>query len=651
MPRAILKLFIPLLLFVSPLIPNGAGTIYAYKSTNKLGIDDECYELYKEARKNRTSPKCLEIYKKMLAKAKSKNDQKAVCQALSIPMLYYRYYGSEEDFFTFLNLINHKAQRYGLDYYYYWTIKEEVKYYIETGRSLKALNKVNSMLQSKDNSPYYNFSCYSIFADVYVARRDEVHARENYLKAIEVADQLPNKNDVAVVYLSLARITEVNDIKNRKRYLTEALKSSVNPTDSAAAMMGLAYLCSNIGNTKDFMRLYHQYSILLPKEGLAAVRYDKWYKSNEAYRLDFENKHDSANIMRQSILDPYMRYQAIADHYTSKKDYTAANMYLDSLVTYLRSSQSDQNIADVAELNTLYETERLKHEAEDMKDELFKFIFIISSVFFGTLTFILIAVLIRRRKTTKRLQHLTIQLQEARDQAVNASNMKDVFIQNMSHEIRTPLNAVSGFAQLLALPPEMFTDEERTEFGQHINNNTNLLMMLIDDILSISDVESGNYRMIFDKYRVNDIVNTAISTVKLRVRDGIELKFTSEVDDDFIITTDARRVQQVLVNYLTNAIKHTDAGHIHVSVSTKEVPGNITFSVADTGAGVPKDKAEQVFLRFEKLNAFKQGTGLGLNICRIIAEKLKGSCYLDTSYPESYPEVEHGARFVFTFPL
>lgn len=652
MLRTVLTIILFHLAFlVSPSLTAGAGGAYAINSTNKLGIDDECYKLYVEARKTRNSPQCLIYYKRMLAVAKSKNDQKAVCQALTIPMLYHRYHGSDKQFFAFMSIINHKAKRYGLEYYYYWTIREEIKYYIDTYQSFKALNILNEMINNDSKSPYHSFSCYAAFGDVYVARRDEIHARQNYLKALEDAEKLPNKNDVSVVYLSLARITEGNDTINRHNYLNKALETSINPTDSAAAMMGLAYLYSNINRKKEFTHYYKRYSRILPREGLAAVRYDKWYKSNEAYRMNIEEKIDSANIMRESIRDPYMRYQAQSDYYSSLGDFKTAKLFLDSLVTYLRSSQSEQNIADVAELNTLYETDRLRYEAEDIRQEMLNVIGIGSTMFFGIITLILAVVLVRRRKTTRRLTHLTVELQNARDQAINASKMKDVFIQNMSHEIRTPLNAVTGFAQLLALPAEFFSDEERTEFGQHIQNNTNLLTMLIDDILSISDVESGNYRMVFATYRVNEIVQTAISTVKLRIRDDIELRYISDVDDDYSIYTDARRVQQVLVNYLTNAIKHTDEGHIHVEVSLKEVPGNITFIVADTGAGVPKDKAETIFQRFEKLNAFKQGTGLGLNICRIISDKLEGSCYLDTAYPDSCPDVEHGARFVFTIPI
>jgi signal transduction histidine kinase len=120
---------------------------------------------------------------------------------------------------------------------------------------------------------------------------------------------------------------------------------------------------------------------------------------------------------------------------------------------------------------------------------------------------------------------------------------------------------------------------------------------------------------------------------------------TSEVDDSYTIKSDSKRVEQVIINYLTNAVKHTSEGEIHVHVSLKEKPGMVTFSVADTGEGVPADKAELIFKRFEKFNTFNGGTGLGLAICRTIASQLGGEAKLDTTYKQK------GARFIFTHPV
>lgn len=256
-----------------------------------------------------------------------------------------------------------------------------------------------------------------------------------------------------------------------------------------------------------------------------------------------------------------------------------------------------------------------------------------------------LTVALSRVRFTMHKQKLQMkELEHSRDDAIKESKAKDMFVQNMSHEVRTPLNAVVGFAQLLAMPPEFLTQEERDEYAQHIQHNSNMLTMLIDDILNISDIKSGNYSITLNDHPLNALCNTALASVKYRVRSDIELRYESKIPDDFTVHTDARRVQQILINYLTNAIKHTQAGSIVLSTSLEEHPGMVTFVVTDTGEGVPIDQAKNIFHRFTKLNDYVQGTGLGLNICLMLSEKLHGEVFLDTSYTG-------GARFVFCMPI
>ena len=172
-----------------------------------------------------------------------------------------------------------------------------------------------------------------------------------------------------------------------------------------------------------------------------------------------------------------------------------------------------------------------------------------------------------------------------------------------------------------------------------------MLSTLVDDILDISDMESGKYRLNFAQCNVNDTCRKAISTGKFRCPDSVNMYMTTDLPDDFSFRSDPKRVEQVIINYLTNAVKHTNEGEIHLHVTDKENSGMLTFSVADTGEGVPADKAELIFGRFEKLNTIKGGTGLGLAICRNIASQLGGEAKLDTAYGPK------GARFVFTHPL
>lgn len=238
------------------------------------------------------------------------------------------------------------------------------------------------------------------------------------------------------------------------------------------------------------------------------------------------------------------------------------------------------------------------------------------------------------------LEQINETLIKEKEKAERSERMKTQFVQNMSHEIRTPLNAIVGFSQLLGLPDGCNTEEEKQQFSYYVQNNSEMLMMLIDDILDLADVENNNFKVYLSEYSCNEIMDHAFKNVEYRSPDGVRMYVTSDVDDSYCIHTDARRVQQVLINYLTNACKHTHEGEIHIHCSDTEIPGKVTFSVTDTGTGVPADKAEAIFERFTKLDAFVQGTGLGLNICRTVADKLNGECRLDTSYTS-------GARFLF----
>ena len=210
------------------------------------------------------------------------------------------------------------------------------------------------------------------------------------------------------------------------------------------------------------------------------------------------------------------------------------------------------------------------------------------------------------------------------------------YLQNMSHDIRTPMNAICGFSQILCNKQirDMLSEEEIAEYGVIIQSNTDLLSNLVNDILDISDMESGKYKLNIGTCHVNDVCKKAISTVKYRCPAGVNMYMTSDVDDEYTIQSDSRRVEQVLMNYLTNAEKHTDQGEIHVHVSLK-----------DTGEGVPPEKAESIFGRFEKLNTINGGTGLGLAICRKLATQLGGEAKLDTTHQAK------GARFIFTHPV
>lgn len=236
----------------------------------------------------------------------------------------------------------------------------------------------------------------------------------------------------------------------------------------------------------------------------------------------------------------------------------------------------------------------------------------------------------------------TRQLKKKNEQIRLANEAKTRFVQNMSHEVRTPLNAIVGFSQLLSLPDGSFSEEEKSEFSGHIVNNTKMLTMLLDDILNASAMDSGNYRISYETGEMHFIAKAAITSSEHRLQPGVQMYYKPADETPFYFTTDPSRVQQILINLLTNACKHTPKGEIVLESCVSD--GYVKYTVTDTGPGIPADQAEKIFDRFTKLNEFVQGTGLGLSICRDIASRMDAKVYLDTTYTG-------GSRFVFEVPV
>ena len=240
----------------------------------------------------------------------------------------------------------------------------------------------------------------------------------------------------------------------------------------------------------------------------------------------------------------------------------------------------------------------------------------------------------------KTLEELSI----ANDKAQESDKKKTEFIQNMSHEVRTPLNAIVGFSQMLATESGTnLSEEDRKQISHIINTNSEILNTIITNILDLTSIESGRYTIKENAVNINDLCKSAIESVKHRKAEDVEMIFRTDMPDNYAITTDKTRVLQVITNLLTNAVKNTEHGSITLGCSLNEQPGMVIFSVTDTGIGIKKEQQEKIFERFYKIDHFKPGTGLGLNICKAIAEKLNGSIGIDSNYT-------NGARFYFSIP-
>lgn len=233
-------------------------------------------------------------------------------------------------------------------------------------------------------------------------------------------------------------------------------------------------------------------------------------------------------------------------------------------------------------------------------------------------------------------------LREAKDRAEESSRLKSAFLANMSHEIRTPLNSIVGFSDVLAVGGS--TEEEQQSYYQIIKTNSDLLLRLINDILDLSRLEANRVTLTWEECDVVQLCSQVVASVSFsRQSSENQFLFTTSFES-FRMVTDVQRMQQVMINLLSNANKFTKCGKITLDFSVNEETQMAVFSVTDTGCGIPKEKQGLVFERFEKLNEYAQGTGLGLSICKLIVHKWKGSIWID-------PDYTGGARFVFSHPL
>ena len=267
---------------------------------------------------------------------------------------------------------------------------------------------------------------------------------------------------------------------------------------------------------------------------------------------------------------------------------------------------------------------------------------IITSILVGTMAlvtlFVLLAILLKRQREKVKLS--TQKLATSRINAENAMRAKSVFLSNMSHEIRTPLNALSGFSSLLT--EEGLDDETRRQCNEVIQQNSELLLKLINDVIDLSSLEFGKLQFCIALHDAVSICRNVIDTVNKVKQTQAELTFTTELEE-MPIETDDSRLQQVLINLLINATKFTPQGSIVLKLE-KETDDTVLFTVTDTGCGIPKDRQTNIFQRFEKLNENVQGSGLGLSICQLIIEHIGGQIWIDSEYTE-------GSRFCFTHPI
>ena len=627
---------------------------------NPYGIDDRCYDCLQEVERTveiLDTDEFEDANERFMNLAVTRHDEKArtlyyvfalrrVCaKGMNVPAEQRRQTNEAVD--EAFDLLKEVARETGLTQYYYYSYELAQNYYFNTRQVSTAFTLLDKMLvdSERENDDYGAWQALRFLAQVYQQQEDVVNTRYYLLQCLDLyeASKQPEikREPVTRIYCDLADTYDFGTDSCRL-YYNRAMENAKTHLDTLRSTYYQAQLsaCDRHQRTYEAQRDYC----------LTDPAFPSFFRTGaEMFSCaDYILRGEDPPPVLVDALSQSRQQQFIGWLAATNGHYGVANHLLQKRFLEMQSILSRINDMHLEEASGRYENYSLSRQLREKDQEV-----LLATRLAEFLVIVILMVITlffwshnRNLRNTKKLDELRIkELKEANEEVQLANAAKTRFVQNMSHEVRTPLNAIVGFSQLLALPDGTFPEEEKAEFSEHIINNTKMLTMLLDDILNASAMDAGKYRISYEDGEMHFIAQAAIRSAEHRLQPGVKMYYAPESEEPFTFRTDPRRAQQILINLLTNACKHTKEGEIRLSSSLTSRPGYVSYSVTDTGPGIPADKAEAIFDRFTKLNDFVQGTGLGLSICRDIAERMGASVYLDTTYTVG------GSRFVFEVPV
>lgn len=363
---------------------------------------------------------------------------------------------------------------------------------------------------------------------------------------------------------------------------------------------------------------------------------------NNAYKYLCETKEYEDSIYpKQDLTNDVMR----ADIYMAVgKDKEAANLLKRGCI--LRDTLLVQRMTkQLAYFNTQHNVNKLIEENRKVKEHQNKIVFIsIVCVSISLFIMLIITCLFYYREhiLNNKLINQTIELKQAWKKADESNRLQTAFLQNISHEIRTPLNAIVGFSDVLA--KRNWENQEEQMMATCIGNNSEQLLNLVNDLIEISSLESGTTTIQYAKHNLKEICQSCVDNISSTINNNVSLRLEYDLDDDFEFITDDKQLKHILHKLLNNSAKFTSAGTITLSAKADNDSNQLIFSVTDTGIGIPAAEREHIFERFQKLNSFTIGFGLGLSICKMIVELMNGKISIDDNY-------NNGAKLIVSLPL
>ena len=535
------------------------------------------------------------------------------------------------------------------DYKHMFLMQQMAAYaLVSDGHINEALEKANAMLQQATLMKYdigIAISHYAI-GDTYLNANMTNEAIEEYeiamQKLYKIADSEKLQEKVLIQLIpTLIRLGRLNEAKDYLEQI-EQVKDYRHSRFIENIFQAYYYLhTNNLEQAREYIQeaeeWYEYYPFFFHGSILKYIQaeYAKQVEDDEqAIKLynELTVSTSSANVYNR-----YLKMKnSLARLYTKRgRAKEACEIFQD--INAARDSINARNYSSqINLLRTIYQVDRLEMDNQNERNRLL-FYSIMGCILILSIS---IASVLYIRKINKRLIASRLKLEKARQIAENSIRTKSVFLSNMSHEIRTPLNALSGFSAILT--DANIDISTRQQCNEIIQQNSDLLLKLIDDVVDLSSLEIGKMQFLFANNNAVAICRNVVDTVEKIKQTSASVLFQTSLEN-LEIYTDEARLQQLLINLLINATKFTTEGSITLSLE-KQSEEVALFAVSDTGCGIAPEKQGAIFNRFEKLNENAQGSGLGLSICQLIVERFGGKIWID-------PEYKNGSRFLFTHPI
>ena len=506
--------------------------------------------------------------------------------------------------------------------------------YMETFRYVEAIKsyKEGLQLQRQQKNPRYayQFQFMSYIIESYLKLKDYISAKEALMEAYELVEQCEKleKN------FPLNRCMWLLSCYNIEMYVSQQLPQKAE-----------AYIieADKYNNIDDFY-VFCYYNLVSASYYQLLGNYHRALEKVDMVLSQTENDYLPALKMKAELL------------MKAGKEQEAAQLYHKS-VNLIDSTYNESLSKQINQLRTIHEVDKLELRNKQIEVETSRYKLTITLALIILLIAVLIIVIINYfrvkhiknlleksdkelKKDKERLLLSEKELSIAKERAESSNHFKDAFLASLSHEIRTPLNSIVGFSSLLS---NMQEKSEAKEYASIIKHNSDQLLKLVNDAVSVSLLQTGQMSFAKEKVEVGSLCRLLVHDYAAKAKGDVVVK-ADLPDKAVFLNTDVARIKQVLENLLSNAIKFTDKGHIILSLKMAEAGDAIYFIVTDTGCGIPESTQEKVFDSFHKQDSFVQGIGLGLTICKLIAQYLNGSIHLDTEYKK-------GTRMIFTHPI